>query len=119
MLSKLIKLMMLTTSSNDHEALSALRMANAMLAADNVNWEEFLTAVETTKQRAASSSGFSNVGSVHYTDPDDIDPMFDAALRNVKTGGYRDFIESVHEWWETNGFLTEKQYRAIRKAADQ
>jgi hypothetical protein len=117
MLTKLIKLMMLTTSEHDNEALTALRMANAMLAAANVNWEEFLTAVETTKQQAASS--FSNVEPVRYDDPDDIDPMFDAALRNVKTGGYREFIESVHEWWETNGFLTEKQYRAIRKAANQ
>jgi hypothetical protein len=33
------KLMAMTTSSYDHEALTALRKANAMLARDNLNWQ--------------------------------------------------------------------------------
>jgi hypothetical protein len=34
----LVKLMQLTASENDHEALCALRKANAILARHRVNW---------------------------------------------------------------------------------
>jgi len=39
---KMVKLLMLTTSDNDPEALSAIRMANAHLKKSKVSWEEFL-----------------------------------------------------------------------------
>ena len=37
-----LKLMNLTTSSFDHEALSAIRMANAVLARTNQTWDDLL-----------------------------------------------------------------------------
>lgn len=37
---KLIKLLGLTTSSNDHEALAAIRKVNSFLSEDNKTWEE-------------------------------------------------------------------------------
>ena len=39
---KLAKVMQLTHSSSDGEALAALRMANAMLAKVNLNWAELI-----------------------------------------------------------------------------
>lgn len=39
---KIIKLMNLATSSNDAEALSALRMANNLLKKENMLWDKFL-----------------------------------------------------------------------------
>lgn len=41
-LEKLIKLMKMTTSSNDGEALTAVRMANGILARDGYAWETLL-----------------------------------------------------------------------------
>lgn len=42
LLEKLIKLMKMTTSANDGEALTAVRMANAALARDGHDWETLL-----------------------------------------------------------------------------
>ena len=133
----LIKLLMMTTSPHDGEALNAMRKANAILAAANVNWSEFLSAVSTA-QRAADNefrkppsqrrsntpdtrNAFSDVGkgtATKYDDAKEIDPMFEAAFSNA-SGGFMSFLESVHEWWTEKGFLTEKQYFAIKRAADK
>lgn len=40
--NKLAKVMQLTQSSSDGEALAAIRMANAMLAKVNLNWAELI-----------------------------------------------------------------------------
>jgi len=126
-----IKLMMMSTSSNDNEALSALRHANAMLAAANNNWEDFVRGKvkmepglitdpfagapdPTGKTRPRSGGG----GNTH-TDETEINGYFEKLLvvnGGVKTG-FRTFVESVYEWWEEKGFLTEKQYETIKKAA--
>lgn len=39
--SKILKLLKLTASSNDHEALSAIRMANSHLLSSNLGWDNF------------------------------------------------------------------------------
>lgn len=141
---KFVKLMMLTMSENDGEALVALRKANAMLAAADVNWEEFLTLVGTenqkpqqpqqqsaTPQRSSSSSkppwedddDFADVGrdakTGRYTDADTINKLFERAFAKTRrsSSGFREFLDSVHEFWERAGFLTEKQYHAVRRAA--
>jgi hypothetical protein len=137
----LVKLLMMTTSPNDGEALTAIRKANAMLAGANVNWEEFLKAVQTTNAAQADQSfrtppsqrryrhddgddfrnAFTDVGrspSQKFTNAKIIDPMFEVAFANA-SGGFADFLNSVHEWWEEKGFLTEKQYYAVKRAAEK
>lgn len=137
----LVKLMMLTTSPHDGEALTAIRKANALLAAADVNWAEFLTAVETTKksadraadqefrkppsqrrrERGDDDNAFSDVGrssNQKYDDASVIDPMFESAFANA-SGGFADFLQSVHEWWIDKGFLTEKQYYAVKRSAER
>jgi len=39
---RLIKLLNLTSSSNDSEALSSIRKANILIKEDNSNWEEII-----------------------------------------------------------------------------
>jgi hypothetical protein len=124
-----VKLMMMTTSESDGEALTAIRKANAMLAQANVNWEEFLAIVETSKQagpqsqpppRSNRSEDFEDVGksSDHYTDADTINALFERCFRNTPSySSFRDFLDSVHSFWEINGYLTEKQYHAIQRSA--
>lgn len=116
-----IKLMMMATSDNDQEALTALRKANAKLAAINRNWEELLRGKVTTIDfpdappmggdlKTSSSRG------PQYTDPF-ITTMLDDLMRSV-SGGFRDFVSDINRFWEEKGFLTEKQYQAIKKSWD-
>ena len=46
--SKLKKLMALTTSENDGEALNALRAANRILARNDLSWEDLLISPPTS-----------------------------------------------------------------------
>lgn len=123
---RFIKLMMMTTNPVDAEALTAFRKANAILAEANVNWEKFLTALDITRRDKKSSvkrqqrqrndeNAFSNAAGERFDDASEINPMFERAFANTSGGGFRDFLESVHQWWETKGFLTEKQYRSVKK----
>lgn len=133
----LVKLMMMTTSPHDGEALVAIRKANAILASQNLNWEEFLRgaqpAAEDNSWRTPPSRRRSRAqrytDSYHgdfddsnnfrlHTDPSIIDPMFERALRNSK-GSFKKFIENLEEWWTEKGFLTEKQYNAVKQAAER
>lgn len=125
-----IKLMGMTTSSHDGEALVAIRKANAMLVNDNLNWEEFFTKlaqvdnsyrVPPSQRKGASQPGAANPyqaasSSNHFTDADEINAMFDNAFAGAK-GSFAKFLDSIHDWWEEKGFLTAKQYEALKKAA--
>jgi uncharacterized protein involved in exopolysaccharide biosynthesis len=48
---KLIKLLNLTTSSNDNEALTALRFINRMMVSNNKSWEELVNKNNTEYQK--------------------------------------------------------------------
>ncbi len=111
---RFVKVMMLTTSPIEGEALSATRMANSMLAAANLNWEEFLNA----RAPAAPPSPPATSGK-HHVD-EDIDEMFESVSANLDPeSSFCEFIESLHEWWEKKGFLTEKQYAALKNSYER
>lgn len=134
----LIKLMMLTTSDNDGEALTALRKANKILAAAKVNWAELLGdrkvdnsfRVPPSKRADPPSSPrprprppepkWESFGDdERFTGPE-INEYFDKiARRKNLTEGFGAFIESVHTWWDVRGYLTKKQYDTIRKTAER
>jgi len=112
---KFIKLMMMTTSPNDGEVLTAIRMANATLIEANLNWDEFLRGkAKITGDAPTVHSG------KQYDNADEINQMFDAVLKSVKPGtSFHKFLESVHDWWDVRGSLTEKQYKALRKTYER
>ena len=127
-----IKLMMMTTSKNDAEALVALRKANKILADANVNWEELLDAakpdqsfrVPPSKRRPEPSwedtgEEIKTGGSGRrYSNEQEINILFERVFEKNLTEGFQAFVESVHLWWERRGFLTEGQYKAIKRAAE-
>ena len=45
-------------------------------------------------------------------DDDNIETMFEQVLQ----GNPSEFLKSLYEWYETKGFLTEKQLAALKKA---
>lgn len=110
-----LKLMNLTTSQYDNEALSAIRMANAVLARTNQTWEDLLhnkivmIAPPSTAKPAAKSG-------VRYTNAAEIDDFF-TRLQSRNLGTFQEWVDSVHEWWESKGFLTEAQYKTLKKSA--
>lgn len=60
---RLTKLMAMTTSSNDGEALNAMRMANKIIKAAGTSWEELLangrvSVVNISMQRSGSLDEF-------------------------------------------------------------
>jgi hypothetical protein len=111
---RLIKLMMMTTSSNDGEALAAVRKANSLLAANQSNWHDFIKAVPAPRPRPKPMGRgmFEEQFKPNYTDPE-IPRMLNALLRDVKGGGFRDFLLSLKDHWEEKGSLTQGQYNAL------
>jgi hypothetical protein len=53
-----------------------------------------------------------------HRDREEINAMFERLYaRKELTPSSRQFIDSVHKWWEQKGFLTKKQYDAIKRQA--
>src|SRR5262245_5565498 len=116
-----IKLMMMATSDNDGEALTALRKANAKLAAINRNWEELLrgkVAISDFPDAPPMGGDLKTSRGVKYTDPF-ISTMFDDILQSLSpNNSFKDFVTDVNRFWEEKGFLTERQYTTIKKSWD-
>ncbi len=121
-----IKIMMMTTSNSDGEALTAIRRANKILADAKTSWAELLDAVQAdqsyrvppSKRRPRPEPEWANVGDpTKYTDSEEIDSLFNQVFDKPLSEGFESFVTSVHIWWQQKGFLTEAQYSAIKRAA--
>jgi hypothetical protein len=93
--------MMMTTSDKDGEALTAVRKANAMLMAVNMNWEEFLNNVVVSRSREREPN---------------IEEMFDVVLKSKMTPSFYSFILSINKFYLAHKFLTPKQLNALKEA---
>lgn len=117
--NRFIKLMMMTTSTNDGEALAAVRKANAMLKVEKLDWNAFIKAIPTPRPPPKPSGrGFEYMRpETKFTDPK-IPAMIDSLLRDVKSG-FRDWLLSVKSKWNDDGFLTKGQYEALVNAYER
>lgn len=120
---RLIKLLMMTTSDNDGEALNAMRMANKMVKSSGLGWEDLLNTARhmsiSISHHAAPATRYKaeeNWSPPHLRDQPVIDMMFRTILAHPHADGYREFLESVHQWWLDRKSLTQSQYNAIRRA---
>jgi hypothetical protein len=116
---KFIKLMMMTTSTNDAEALVALRKANAMMAGARMNWSEFLLALAkqsepqrlyepsrptwTPKPRAerkprAKPKPKADVGEKKYTNKHQIDFLFARVYKRHLNETASEFVKGLHHF---------------------
>ena len=108
----------MTTSPSEGEALNAIRMANSLLLEANLDWDDFLRG--KAKIIGGSTSSQTTYSGKKYTNSTEIESMLEAVLNNVRSGtSFRTFIESLRDWWESNQFLTEKQYNALRKTYER
>lgn len=121
---KLTKLLALSTSTNDNEALAAIRMANAMLAKDKVTWGEIMAAGGTVVNLAIKRAPAAGVYQAdedwvapHLKDPHVIEHMFRAVFAQPRSDNeeFWQFMDSIHNRWRQYGNLTQGQYNALRR----
>jgi len=122
-IAMVIKLLRMTESSHDNEALNAIRMANAMLNRHNANWDELMRG----QVQVIDADPFAGAPSVRrmkgesgpkHTDAAEINQYFNT-LRSRDLGTFRDYVDSVYEWWTQKHFLTQKQYEVIKRSANR
>jgi hypothetical protein len=109
--TKLCKVMMLTTSDNDSEALAALRKANALLKQRGLNWEDIFAALTE-----AAASDEDEDDSEDY-EAARIRAALAVAMRSAGSESFRDFLDSIAEQFAEKGFLSPKQRAAVFKSA--
>lgn len=135
--AKFIKIMGLTTSSSDGEALSAIRKANAILKEKNMSWEEVFFAPKVQRStipeqdiaemvRAAHEKGFRE-GKAWKPETRKYEYDLDSVstwdmIREVKSSlqarGQTEplsFIESLEAGYVKFGSLTPRQQAALKK----
>jgi len=116
---KFIKLMKMTTSPNEGEALNAVRMANAILLEANLDWEDFLRGKAQIVHKAEGGKAAAFSGK-KFTNSVEIESMLNTVMDNINRGtSFYKFIKSLRDWWDSNKFLTEKQYNALRKTYER
>jgi hypothetical protein len=120
----------MTESTSDNEALTALRLANAMLKADGKNWHDILFSSKPTpspdyrtppsKRGAGDTRRYGTRApqgrakdETRWTGPE-IAPMLDALSRGRHDLGTMTFIASLTDFWERRGYLTTDQYNALK-----
>lgn len=128
--ARLSKLMGLTTSVHDGEALNALRMANKMLSEAKLSWFEVLGSPTTrapdyrtppSKRGAGDTRRYGTRApqgrakdESRWTGPE-IAPMLDALSRGRHDLSTMTFIASLTDHWERRGFLTTAQYEVLKR----
>ncbi len=135
--NRLVKFMELATSSNDGEALNALRMANKLLEANKVTWAKVfgrLVTIEVEEGAAVDpppanrfqggpvtpSPAQAAAKSQEQRDQDDhVRHVFQTCLDNVTSGDFRKFILDLERQWQQKGRLSPAQHEALRRTYDR
>jgi len=108
---KVIKLLNLTRSENDNEALLAVRKANGIV----LDWGEFFTGQKTREKmrRQYGATGMPNrpaPSAAEWTPT--IKEMLDECVERVEGSG-AGFIESLAQQFHERGSLSQKQVEAL------
>ena len=120
-----LKVMEMTTSSHDNEALTAMRKANTLLAEQNMTWTEllrakvkFTRASSTAEERTDKAYREDGERKGHHYGPDEeLDAMFQDLVESIPAEStFRNTVLDVLQWWEEKGFLTARQYEMICNA---
>lgn len=102
---RLSKLLELSRSSNDNEALSAIRNANSLLDKNNLRWPSILSQQFQVKYIEITVE----------PEPSDYIALIDYIKAYSNHEPTLDFINSLESFFEKVGYLTEKQSNALFK----
>ena len=133
---RFIKLMLMTTSVHDGEALNAIRMANRELAAMKLSWRDYLEKSQVRQAppppppppRPQPRPQPSRTGFFHDQPPsdddifdnqDEINQLFERAFARCRPGtSFHDgFLVGINKWWKDKHYLKRKQYEGLVKGA--
>lgn len=113
MIDKLIKLLNLTTSNHDGEALSAMRKANEIIKQHGVLWDSVIYGPQMNQQKRHESTSWE---SAKETRKDRIHRMLCEVLENLEEdSSAHEFVSSLYDFFNARGFLTIKQTEALEK----
>ena len=110
-LAQLKKLMSMTTSTNDNEALAFLRKANAILAKYNLTWTEILSRTVTVGASLAPIPGH-DVSNGEVSIERQIEAAFDEIRGNVSPG-FAEYVESVEKQFLRDRYLSPAQRQPL------
>jgi hypothetical protein len=113
-------------------------MANAQIAEQNLNWEEVLKGISPESQPKSEPQYKPRQPEPFYEEDDEgqfdwdrspppqgshsnrqeIELLFSFAFGNTpQYSSFYQFLTSINQYWHRKGFLTQKQYEALRRAA--
>ena len=122
--SLLKKLMNMTLSGADQERLFAIDKANEIIKKSNTTWDKVLDrviSVEVPVESAESATGRSEeptaVAARREAFRKRVEDAFATIEESDPRGDFADFVESIHEQWNTKGRLTDNQLEALFKSA--
>jgi len=107
---KLKKLMQLTQSDNDNEALAALRKANAIIKSTSADWERILSRTIVVVDEVEEAPPPPRPGAMSV----EIDDAFEICLAGTQS----EFIDSLYDQWHATRFLSPRQTEALFKWRD-
>lgn len=130
-----VKLLNLSTSENDNEALLAVRRANDIVRKAGQTWERLIAAGDTTsagRQKSKAeyqygeprreyweTDGSEDDGFYEDDEPDcsevTIETMLKTCIERVRNPRALDFLRSLDAQYKIRGKLTDKQIEALRK----
>lgn len=134
---QLEKLMLMTTSDNDHEALSALRMANALLKKHGYTWssafkrlvkvenplEGYMEPVSAGYREPARSTAPAprpyHEETLHESRKRAIKEAFEELDGATVPSRSEGFLQSLKEWFDEKGWLTDSQREALFTLRDR
>lgn len=107
---ELVKILNMTTSNNDNEALVAIRKANEVVKRHGVLWDAVIVASleDNIPSFLRRNSGMPPARPQSVVMMEDI---LDEEISDTT----REFIESLMDYWRTWGRLTPKQFAAMKK----
>lgn len=112
-LNKIQKLLMMTTSDNDQEVITAVRSANKVLASENLTWIQFCQGRVISVTEAPPEKPERTV-----TDDEFIQAAVTVANMGL-SGSFGRMCESILDQWNRGKKLSNRQRVIIVDAADQ
>ena len=112
---KILKLLALTASDNDGEALNACRMANAILKKNGLSWGAFIDPYIPQGDTAKRSHDDPRE---NPREPEDVWDLIEYVRDNAWPGFDFSFIDTIERRYDQTGRLTPGQLRALRNIYD-
>ena len=110
--NKLRKTMMMTTSSNDNEALNALRIANKVIADEGYTWEDVFGRLVTVQEHEVEAAAEEVPEATRITE------IF-TSIQDRFPKSYNSFIQSLPEQGTASTSRSQRQKSALYETAQR